>query len=427
MMANRNFKTYLLLCLVLISAIYFKVLTTVSQPEFKNDFQVFYGSAKLFLSGEKIYSPIPGDLFGEGPDETLPHGGRTALYPNLNPPAFSLILTPLAQLDYPLASISWFILSLSCGILSIYLIVRALYEKHKTWIFLSLTVLLFAYYPTFSSLLLGQLSMVLLFLIIAAWYNARLERDLLAGLFLGVALALKLFTGLFLIIFLIQRRWRLLLWYAATYLATTVSALIITGKENFFDYLANLRNINWYEAIWNGSSMGYFTRIFNGYPQFAFFSTIDPGRLFSVIFSLAIFAFIIYAIWPRKETIHKDKFDLDFSLAIVAMLLISPLGWMYYFSILVLPIIVIWNSIQESNMLRIRYWVVVAWLLSTIPSVQNYFINLDPLSSLTIGGVYFYALINFLLIFSVILYFKIKNPPEKEHKFSKNQELLLNN
>ena len=60
--------------------------------------------------------------------------------------------------------------------------------------------------------------------------------------------------------------------------------------------------------------------------------------------------------------------DLAFSSYIVIMLLVSPLGWIYYFPFLLIPLTAIWKG---SHLLggggSFRTLAVLAWLLSTMP------------------------------------------------------------
>jgi hypothetical protein len=93
--------------------------------------------------------------------------------------------------------------------------------------------------------------------------------------------------------------------------------------------------------------------------------------------------------------------DLAFSTCIVLMLLISPLGWMYYFPFLLIPLTVIW---RETRHLSEQGWVwfllIPAWLLSSTPGTLVQFDHLggDPLLILGWSGAYFYALLLLLVI-----------------------------
>jgi hypothetical protein len=78
------------------------------------------------------------------------------------------------------------------------------------------------------------------------------------------------------------------------------------------------------------------------------------------------------------------------------MLLISPLGWLYYFPFLLIPLAVIWRVARN---LRAGLWfqlmVILAWLMSTTPKlmVQKEALGGDPALILGWAGVYFYALV----------------------------------
>jgi hypothetical protein len=83
------------------------------------------------------------------------------------------------------------------------------------------------------------------------------------------------------------------------------------------------------------------------------------------------------------------------------MLLISPLGWMYYFPLLLLPFLIIWRIANQYKQSKLAKVAIVAWMLSTIPILQNSTAGGNILVILSQGGVYFYSL---LILISVLLY-----------------------
>jgi hypothetical protein len=107
------------------------------------------------------------------------------------------------------------------------------------------------------------------------------------------------------------------------------------------------------------------------------------------------------------------NFDLLFSLALVSSLLISPLGWSYYFTLLIIPLVISWQVVNffKSNILRIM--VVIAWILTTIPFQHINPSEFSNLQLFTIGNIYSIGLLLFfvILLFSVsrFSYYKIES------------------
>jgi hypothetical protein len=83
------------------------------------------------------------------------------------------------------------------------------------------------------------------------------------------------------------------------------------------------------------------------------------------------------------------------------MLLVSPLGWIYYFPFLLLPFLLLWKGagLLEDGA-NFRWLAVLAWVLSSVfrsHLVPEQFGG-DPVLILWWSGTYFYALVLFVLL-----------------------------
>ncbi len=90
------------------------------------------------------------------------------------------------------------------------------------------------------TILLGQNTLILMFLVLAAYATARQGRESWAGCLIGLATAIKIYPLLFLVPFVLRLRVRVLAGFAAT-------LFIIAGLMGslFFGYETNLR---WYQS-----------------------------------------------------------------------------------------------------------------------------------------------------------------------------------
>jgi hypothetical protein len=311
-------------------------------------------------------------------------------------------LAPLGLISYQRAFLLFSFLSVLSGLVAIIIISKEVApNKHEMKTLLGSMIIILYYFPTWTNIVYGQFSLILLLIITLAWIAARNGRDGICGISLGLAMSLKLFIGLFVLFFLVRRRWRLLFWFISTFLLLSLLPLLIMGVEVYKNYFAVLSEITWYAASWNASFLGFFTRIFGGsenvpminFPKLAFALT----RICSLSFAL----WLVWLAWPREKKSSPDHFDLGFSLTITGMLLISPLGWMYYFTLLTIPAVVAWRLARRLDS-RMQYQAVIilAWLLSTTPRFLIPSAEMDtPFICFTWAGSYFYA----LLLFSFIL------------------------
>jgi len=396
---------FLLLC-------YIETIITFKHQEDKSDFYKFYISARYFLEGKDIYAPVPMTTLKNPMDKiikkmkikttkpTIPI--RTTLHPNLNPPFETLLLAPIGLISYDKAYSIFAIISLSFGLLAAVLISNeVIYAKHDLAALLTIMIIILLYFPTWINIVYGQFALIVLFLITSAWIAVKKGRDALCGLILGLAMSLKLFVGLFLIFFLVRRRWRLLLWFCATFVLLSLLPLLVYGIGTYKNYLTILSQITWYAASWNGSFLGFFSRIFGGSENVPLVDYPALARFLTNLCSLAFVFWLTWLAWPRAQESRPEAFDLGFSLCIVGMLLISPLGWMYYFPVLIIPAAVAWRLARKSNSpLRYHTMIILAWLLGTIPQflIPSAEMN-TPQLWFTWAGFYFYT----LLLFSFII------------------------
>jgi len=390
---------------------YETIINSLAYPK-HGDFIKFYMSTKYFWEGKDIYTPIPTDMPETLVDEKIekftkddvktskPH--REILHPNLNPPFQTLLLAPLGLISYKSAYLSFSALSTLFGLVAIIMICNEVaHTEHKLTACLIFIIIIFYYFPTWANFVYGQFSLILLSLITLAWIAARKGRDEICGIALGLAMSLKLFIGLFLLFFLVRRRWRLVFWFIGTFLLLSLLPLLIFGVGAYKSYLAVLSTITWYASSWNASFMGFFTRIFGGSENVPLVNRPEVALALSRICSLIFTAWLVGLAWPRSQESSLDRFDLGFSLTIVGMLLISPLGWMYYFTILIIPAAVAWRLARGlGSHIWYQIIIVLAWILSTIPHylIPSAGVN-TPLLWFTWAGFYFYA----LLLFSFIL------------------------
>lgn len=388
----------LVLLLVLLGG-YLLLLSSVARLSIVWDFTIYYGSARHFWEGESLYAEVPVDAFGIPPEDLAL--ARDTLHANLSPPPAMLLMAPLGLWAYPTAYVIWSIVSILCGLAAILCLGFALEpEEGRITRTIVLAILLFAYFPTFANVQLGQVALVLLLLLSIVWVAARKGRDAVAGIALGLALTLKLFAALLVLYFLVRRRWKLVAWSAATLLLTTVAGLLVFGPASFRQYLRALETVTWYASNWNASLVGFFTRILGGSENVPFLDM--PALAYALSYGLSLLGIValVWLAWPRDGELLPAISDVGFGLALALMILVSPLGWVYYLLLMLIAMVGAWRVSGPYK------WALVgAWILSTvpIPVLQAVEVN-DPLSWVTWASVYFYAALVFTVALGIILY-----------------------
>lgn len=379
-----------LLSFIVIS-IYSLLIYYIFQLEYSLDFPSFYYSAKNLLTGENPYQVLFADH--------LPIPKK--LSANLNPPITLLFFAPLTQLNYFSALIIWIIISLGCGLVGASI---ALYFNFSSEFFkqnkVYLLLFFLAFFPTLMNLMIGQLGMLILFFIMAGYYFYFKENDCLSGIFWGTIIAIKIFPTFLFVYVLIERRYRTAFIMFFTCSLLTLLPYLIYGPTPYLNYLNVISSALWYGDSWNGSAYGFIFRLFTNW-KYEVYSEILIKTLHLVFVLLATG-------WYLKKTNHIQKLksknsdqnfnqnlnNQSFCLAIVTMLLISPLGWVYYFPLLIFPLILSGSKVFTENNLKHH----LLWLLSFF--LLNFpmdYLSTKYMSSITskigLPSFYFYGLL----------------------------------
>jgi hypothetical protein len=397
-MSKKTFLGAILLALIL--SIYFFTFNTRSQINRVSDFTIFYASARSFFEGKDIYSPVQLDKFANNPDASGSER-QWEILPNLNPPFQTLLILPLGWVEYSKAYWLWSLLSVISGLAAVRLIYGAR-RKHfsgKAWNFW-LAVIFFFYFPSYTTVNLGQFSLFIFFLLVLAWSLTRQEKDLIAGILFGLLLSLKVFTGLFLLYFLLKKRWRLLGWYLGSFAFLSLLALAVFGSGTYLNYFSALKTVDWQATSWNASIFGFMTRIFGGSGNVPLINSPTLGSVMAYLACAVLVTIYSFQIYSDKNRERTTSFDLEFSLTLVLVLLLSPLGWMYYFVFLFLSAVILWQTAEIQGHSTIKPLIILAWILSSSPHNLIYPQDLQGSLSIftTAGGFYFYALVIFLCL-----------------------------
>jgi hypothetical protein len=251
----------------------------------------------------------------------------------------------------------------------------------------------------------GQLNLVILFFLTLAWVADRADRTFLAGCLLGAAAALKIFPAFLFVYFVARRRWEAILGGVLTLLALTGLTVAVLGFHAYRAYIAEaIPRVAMFRGSWrNASLVGFWTRLFE---PAVVGETIGPRLRSGGLAGAAIVAscLLITASIIRATLEARDREDRDraFSLAVIGMLLISPVTWDHSLLLLLLPIATMWVSLPESPVFRrvFALLLVAVWIVP-FPALSFFLGRGDPahdlpatpLQSLTVLSYPFYALL----------------------------------
>jgi hypothetical protein len=284
---------------------------------------------------------------------------------NAHPPTSVLFVLPLGLLSYSNAWLLWSVFSLLCLGLSVWQFRRFHPSALTLWSLLPCTALLLWCNPFRQQMNQGQLNLVLLLLLTGTWAADRLERPWLAGGLLGAATAFKLFPGYLFLYFVARRQWRPLAAGIATFLVLTAATMTVLGIRCYYDYaMIAVPSLEKYRVFWpNVSLAGLWHKLFNSEGSHVIPLWQNPALAWTAtLISDAVVTFLTaWFIWRSRSVRERD---LVFSLAVVAMLLVSPITWDHYFTLLFLSLFLLWCWIPPAGSRRATFWVLLIslWL-----------------------------------------------------------------
>src|SRR5262245_16548447 len=170
------------------------------------------------------------------------------------------------------------------------------------------------------TLRLGQGSWMVALLVTCAWLAARSSRPLVAGAWAGVAIAFKPFLLVALPVFLVRRQWNSVVSCVLTTGATCALSVLLFGREAFVDWLENLRVV---------PDPVFATHFLN-----ASWVALVSGANVPYLGWLILSAATIVVMLRRVRTLDEDE---SWLLLLLAAILASPVGWVYYQPILIGP------------------------------------------------------------------------------------------
>jgi hypothetical protein len=282
-------------------------LHAVSHRYDEFDFTVFYGWWTDYSSGGDPWMDLRGPM-------------RGCNYT----PAFVEIFSPLARLDQKTAFWIWQAGQLLCLVTAMLLLARGNASPlgaAPTIIVLSLVLLS---RPFTGALVWSQVAPMLLALLSAAWFCARRERPAAAGLWLALAVLLKLFPAGAAGYFLFGRRWRALGWTIGFFAA----GVLLTNPARWIELVMRGLPIS-YHIKGGGAGLTVLPFVRKSVAHFAG-TRIAAEPLFAVWGFTALIDLALLAIAAAATITSRGRADLDgllFGLWIALALLMSPLAW----------------------------------------------------------------------------------------------------
>jgi Glycosyltransferase family 87/WD40-like Beta Propeller Repeat len=221
--------------------------------------------------------------------------------------------------------------------------------------------------PLRANFLLGQYYILLLFLLTLACWLYLGQRRFTAGLLVGLAAGLKIFPIIYFLLFIRKRDWRALTGGVAAFLGSFAVSILIFGWELNRIYLSQVL-----PAAFRGEALGPYNlqaaslssllhRLFIYEPQLNPHPAVNIPWMFSIFHPILQMAVVVPAILLTVPEEHNPRrVRLEWAAILLASLAISTAAASYLFTLLILPVALIFGVLREEGK---HLWAAVLLLL----------------------------------------------------------------
>ncbi len=208
-------------------------------------------------------------------------------------------------------------------------------------------VIVLNFRPLVDTIAFGQIDLVLLFLLTAALWALRAERDAMAGALVALGTLFKLYPVVLLAFFVLKRRWAGLWGFALGMLVFNGIALAVMGWEPHRLYLFEVLpriggTTSWVE---NQTIAGFVARLVASPTSATIFQDQALQLLGTAISALVVLAVCALALLPAER--RSPAFALQYGLFLLLMVLSVPAAWMHYETLLVVPFAAMLLELRE--------------------------------------------------------------------------------
>ncbi|MGI5215525.1 glycosyltransferase 87 family protein [Plantactinospora sp. CA-290183] len=309
------------------------------------DLRVYYGALHHWVAGGEIY------------DWLKPNSKYGFTYP----PFAALVMLPMAYVSWHVATVISVILTVLASALLIWWLVDPIARRTgwTRWFVLAVALCLAAAFePMRETVNFGQVNMLLLFLVGAdlLWlvapvtpFGRRLPARYrwFAGVGIGLATAIKLTPGIFIVYLLVTQRWRAAIVASGTAAgATLVAGAVAPDASREF----------WTTALWDTDRVGSLSFISNQSWQ-GVVARIDPDHPSRLLWLLLVVATLVFWAWRSRSAVRAGDEATGFALTGVVGCLISPVTWVHHLVWLIPALILLVDNAYAApaRSLRRRY------------------------------------------------------------------------
>ena len=265
---------------------------------------------------------------------------RAGAAPNY-PPLFYLFMQPLVVLPFSWAVVAWGIVVQACLFATLALCFRRFQAVSTLW-GVAVVFVVLNYQPLVEDLALGQINVVLLFLMTLAWWGLRSGHPWVSACAVAMAVHIKAQYGLLLPLLWWMGHGRVALRACVMAMLGLLVGLAVLGLEQHLAYVRYILHLPEYLHAWvlNLSYRATLIRFLGA-----------PGDVVALLLSAVLLIVFARAI-PRAGRPDSDALDMAWGLGLVAIPLLSPLTEEHHLVVRLFPLILLLLGEPASTMDR---------------------------------------------------------------------------
>jgi Glycosyltransferase family 87 len=325
-------------------ALTFAALNTVNAINKGGDAEVFIEGGRRLLHADPLYD------------------GSSAAAGFIGPPFQAVFFVPfaaLAALSPVVAKLLWHITGIACLIAGMVFITRSWSMARLDLGLPAAAAFPAAFAPLLAVLLPLQTNfehqnmnpLLLALMVGATWLVAR-GSDAVAGVVLGVAIALKAFPALLVIVLVCRARWRAVAAAVGVAIVLTLLPLPLYGFDGYVQLLRDFSRLagSGFPARGNNQSLfAAFDRLMGPADDDFIHQAEGPVRIaYGVVAVLMLLALTIVSLRTRRPSIATIIIQLYAAIAVAVLL--SPIAWDHYW-VLMLPALVVLHDSRNPRLL----------------------------------------------------------------------------
>jgi hypothetical protein len=304
------------------------------------------GFLACYVGGQMVKNREPGDhLYDEKlflARSAQVSGGQARDVYSPDPPPLAVACLPLAYLQPTNARYAWIWVNVLILGLAIALIATQFSRPPQLLTITLLTALFTLAAPARDQFFQGQLYGLLLLLHVVGWRAYIRRRDALAGAALGLAMVLKVSGWPIGLLMIAQRRWTAVGWAAIAALGVAIITLPWVGVDAWrAEFLSGIPKVL-------GSSAATLTAYQDtaGFWQhwFRYDAQLNPSPLIDAPWLATILTLATTGIACIALVVRKCPTYASFGAAVALIELLSPAAEQYHYTVLLLPLAILWRD-----------------------------------------------------------------------------------